>query len=147
MVSVKCHPLMLQTWYKICYEYSVEIKNHNLYLTPQIISESLQTTDQQNIQHSCWEQEELTFTKPIHPTTSNPSWKLPLPQHPRKKGGYNAHNLCANITAHHTPALSDRSLGFFSRAVRAHLLTHVFIYRHPGTKKDHLILFVEHHSW
>lgn len=91
-----------------------------------------------NIQHSCWEQEELTFTKPIHPTTSSPSWKLPLPQHPRKKGGYNAHNLCANITAHHTPALSDRSLGFFSRAVRAHLLTHVFIYRHPGTKKTTL---------
>lgn len=26
MVSVKCHPLMLQTRCKICYEYSVEIK-------------------------------------------------------------------------------------------------------------------------
>lgn len=39
---------MLQTRCKIRYEYSVEIKNHNLYLTPQIISETLQTTDQQH---------------------------------------------------------------------------------------------------
>lgn len=141
MVSVKCHPLMLQTWYKICYEYSVEIKNHNLYLTPQIISESLQTTDQQ---HPLSKHSALMLGARgvnIHKANSSNNFQSLLEitsTTAPKKGGYNAHNLCANITAHHTPALSDRSLGFFSRAVRAHLLTHVFIYRHPGTKKTTL---------
>lgn len=139
MVSVKCHPLVLQTQCKICHEHSVEIKTpicpaHH-YIRKPVNNSS------EKLQHPCCGQGELTFTKPVHPS-SNPSCKCPLPQHPGKKGGYNPRSLCANITAHRAPALSDRFLGFFSSCQCPSVDSCLYIQTHRRHKRDHLILFL-----
>lgn len=115
-------------------------QNHNLYFTPsyhRACEQLISNIHSANLQHSCWEQEELTLTQQIHP---NPPCKCPLLQHSRKMGGYNPEFVCS-FTAHCTPALSDRFLGSFSScqcpSVGSCLYTQTR--RH---KRDHLIIFL-----